>query len=58
MASLVLDEASVTHLATLPLIYRDPFDRMLTCQAIQYNLTLVSRDAAIRSYAIPMLEES
>ena len=58
ITSLVLDEASVTHFATLPLIHRDPFDRMLICQAIQYNLTLVSREATIRSYAIPMLEES
>src|SRR6266545_3797414 len=34
LASLCLDEASVRHLASLPPIHRDPFDRMLICQAI------------------------
>lgn len=31
ITSLPLDEASVCHLATLPLVHRDPFDRMLVC---------------------------
>jgi PIN domain nuclease of toxin-antitoxin system len=31
LASLSLDEASVRHLAMLPSVHRDPFDRMLVC---------------------------
>ncbi len=46
-----LDEESVTHLPKLPLLHRDPFDRMLVCQAIQQNLTLVSVDVATRVYS-------
>lgn len=34
IASLSLDELSVVQLAKLPPIHRDPFDRMLICQAI------------------------
>src|SRR5262245_42613146 len=32
ISSLPLDEASVSQLAGLPLLHRDPFDRMLVCQ--------------------------
>ena len=49
--SLPLDEASVTRAAELPLLHRDPFDRMLVCQAIEHSLTLVSVDAAMQAYA-------
>lgn len=37
-------------LASLPLIHRDPFDRLLIAQAIRENLTLVSGDPNIRQY--------
>lgn len=40
---------------SLPLHHRDPFDRMLIAQAIEENCTLVSRDAAISAYGIPLL---
>jgi PIN domain nuclease of toxin-antitoxin system len=32
--SLALDESSVVQLAKLPPLHRDPFDRMLICQAL------------------------
>ena len=35
---------------TLPLIHRDPFDRMLIAQAIEESLTLVSVDRYIGQY--------
>lgn len=47
---LPVDEASVAQVALLPLIHRDPFDRLLIGQAIQNGLTLVTSDAAIRAY--------
>jgi PIN domain nuclease of toxin-antitoxin system len=39
----------------LPLIHRDPFDRMLIAQAQCENLTLVTRDPRCRKYAVPVL---
>jgi len=51
ISSLPLDEGSVVHLGRLPLLHKDPFDRMLICQAIQHGLLLVSTDDAVRSYA-------
>src|SRR3954454_11176917 len=35
---LPLDEGSVARLAVLPLHHRDPFDRMLVCQALEHGL--------------------
>lgn len=55
IASLPLDEASVFHLATLPVAHRDPFDRMLVCQAIEHGLTLVTVDPVFRVYPAPIL---
>lgn len=53
--SLTLDEASIIQLAKLPLLHRDPFDRMLICQAIQNNLILATIDSAIRAYSVNLL---
>lgn len=39
----------------LPLIHRDPFDRMLVAQAIREGLTLVTADDTIRRYDVPVL---
>lgn len=55
IASLPLDEESVKRLAQLPLLHRDPFDRILICQALTHDLTLVTVDAAIRAYPVNTL---
>ncbi|GAA1581019.1 type II toxin-antitoxin system VapC family toxin [Kribbella hippodromi] len=39
----------------LPLIHRDPFDRMLIAQALAEKLTLVTRDGFIRQYEVPTI---
>jgi PIN domain nuclease of toxin-antitoxin system len=39
----------------LPLIHRDPFDRMLVAQARRENLTMVTRDAEIQKYDVAVL---
>jgi PIN domain nuclease of toxin-antitoxin system len=39
----------------LPLIHRDPFDRMLVGQAQCEGLTLVTRDLQIRKYEVAIL---
>jgi PIN domain nuclease of toxin-antitoxin system len=53
--SLPVEEGAFPHLASLPPFHRDPFDRILVAQAMQHALTLVTSDAAIRSYAVPVL---
>ena len=58
IANLPLDEGSVQRLATLPSIHRDPFDRMLICQAIEDNLIIITVDDVFRSYVAPVLTRS
>ena len=43
------------EMARLPLIHRDPFDRLLVAQARHERLTLATRDDAIRRYPIDTL---
>ena len=54
--SLSVDEASVTQLAQLPPLHRDPFDRLLICQALHYNLILVTVDSAIKAYSVQLFD--
>jgi PIN domain nuclease of toxin-antitoxin system len=58
ISSLSLDEASVSHLTGLPSIHRDPFDRILICQAIEHDLTIATVDAAIYDYPVPILNRA
>jgi PIN domain nuclease of toxin-antitoxin system len=44
-----------THAFTLPDIHRDPFDRMMIAQALDQELTIVTRDRHIRRYPVPTL---
>ncbi len=53
--SLPLDEASVTQLSKLPPLHRDPFNRMLICQAIKHNLMIATVDDAIRAYPVVII---
>jgi PIN domain nuclease of toxin-antitoxin system len=55
IASLPLDESSVIQLAKLPPLHRDPFDRMLICQALQNGLTIVTVDSAVRAYPVSVM---
>ena len=52
------DEASVSHLAKLALIHRDPFDRMLICQAVEHGLTLVTVDDLMARYPVSVLHRA
>ncbi len=51
--TLLVNEATLRFLPQLPPLHRDPFDRILICQALQHGLTLVTVDANIRSYGVP-----
>lgn len=44
-----------TKAARLPLLHRDPFDRMLVAQAQRLDAVLVSRDPAVAAYEIEVL---
>lgn len=54
--NLSLDERSVCKSAGLPAHHRDPFDRMLICQALSNALTLVTVDPQIHEYRVPILK--
>lgn len=56
ITSLPLEESDVQYLARLPVLHRDPFDRILICQASVNALTLVTVDTAIRAYPVDILE--
>lgn len=45
--------AAVQH---LPLLHRDPFDRMLVAQAQLEGLTLVTGDVALSAYDVPTVD--
>lgn len=49
---LPLDEETALHVAKLPDLHRDPFDRMLVAQAQIEALTLVTRDVVFARYEV------
>ncbi len=52
---LAVDEGAVMQLPKLPVLHRDPFDRMLICQAIDQGLTIVTPDPLIQRYPVKTL---
>lgn len=53
IAALAVEETAFIHLASLPLLHRDPSDRILMAQAIEHGLVLATLDDAIRAYSVP-----
>ena len=49
---LALGESAALLAANLPDVHRDPFDRMLVCQAMATGAVLLSPDRAFRSYPV------
>ncbi|MBZ0315434.1 MAG: type II toxin-antitoxin system VapC family toxin [Anaerolineae bacterium] len=45
----------IWSLGNLPLIHRDPFDRLLIAQARLKNFTIISADAMFSSYAVTVV---
>jgi len=48
--ALTMDEDSVAQLIKLPLLHKDPFDRLIMAQAIQHDLMLMTEDKLILGY--------
>ncbi len=55
IAALPLSESEALAVAKLPRLHRDPFDRMLVCQAVMGGLTLVTPDPLVTQYPVPTL---
>jgi PIN domain nuclease of toxin-antitoxin system len=45
LTALALDNTAIFMLGKLPSVHRDPFDRLLACEAIQQGVPLASADA-------------
>jgi PIN domain nuclease of toxin-antitoxin system len=52
---LPVEEESALHVAKLPDIHRDPFDRILVAQALVNGLVLLTPDDPIRQYPVRTL---
>lgn len=52
---LPLSEVATLQLTKIPGLHRDPFDRMLVCQAVAHGMTLVTPDESLRRYPIRTL---
>jgi PIN domain nuclease of toxin-antitoxin system len=55
ITDLTLETAALSQLLLLPAHHRDPFDRMLICQALHHELTIVTVDELFGQYDAPLL---
>jgi len=55
ISSMIITEQDISELLNLPPIHRDPFDRMLICQALSQDLTIVTVDGYISQYPVDLL---
>ena len=55
LAALSIEEEAVLALDRLPALHRDPFDRLLVCQALTHGLVIVSPDPQIQQYPVRTL---
>lgn len=58
IATLPIEEPSLIHLAGLPPLHRDPFDRIIVAQTLQHGMTLVTVDDVVRGYPVPLLPKA
>jgi PIN domain nuclease of toxin-antitoxin system len=52
IVSLRFREDDALQITKLPALHKDPFDRMLICQAISRGLTILTPDSHIRQYPV------
>lgn len=53
--SLAFTEEDAANLAALPELHKDPFDRMLICQALHHGLVFITNDRHIQAYPVNTL---
>lgn len=51
---LLIESAHVVFIQSLPLIHKDPFDRMLVAQATEEGITLLTSDVMVAQYPGPI----
>lgn len=51
-----ISDAHLARLGALPLLHRDPFDRLLVCQALVDNLRLVTSDVLLAGYGVSVVD--
>ena len=56
LALLAIEPQHALHVARLPHVHRDPFDRLIVAQAIVEQMVLVTRDQALVNYGVPIIE--
>ena len=49
---LPIEAEHLLEFVNLPLIHRDPFDRLLIAQALEQQIAMVSRDPLIEAYGV------
>jgi PIN domain nuclease of toxin-antitoxin system len=54
IAKLSVEEEDVEFLSLLPMLHRDPFDRMLVAQANRHGMKLVTDDGLIKQYPVQL----
>jgi len=55
IAILPIKSAHLSALETLPMIHRDPFDRLLIATALAEEMTLITSDENIVKYDVPQI---
>jgi len=55
LESLPISLGAIFEVESLPLLHRDPFDRLLIGQALSENYTLVTPDPLIQQYPVSVL---
>ena len=54
--ALPIDIAHANHVRGLPLVHRDPFDRLLVAQALREGLTVLTADTQLAAYGISVVD--
>ena len=55
LSLLAIEPRHALHVAHLPRLHRDPFDRLIVAQAIVEQMSLVTRDHALASYGVSII---
>lgn len=55
LSALAIEERHTLRVGSLPLLHRDPFDRLLVAQAEIEGLTILTADPAIAGYTVPVI---
>ena len=55
IAIIPIETAHLTALKELPMIHRDPFDRLLIATALAEEITLITADENIAHYNVPQI---